>query len=206
VESLASLVCQGFIFPSPIWLDIQEIEDSLKPSLKDIHCSLVILVFFFNIFRLLLCSIHFIHYIFKLDSPALELILTGITDTIVPVPLNLPLNISDFFNKLIMLGVQLAHIVVERIILGLCLLESFDKFRQAHIHAYGFLDCGNGFFELLDFLHGNVNRAGVSCHSPGSSGDCTAKFLGIAGSTLFIPSLLLLSAHSLILCQLLLEL
>ena len=78
-----------------------------------------------------------------------------------------------------MLGVKLAHIVVERVVLCLGLLEAFHDLLQGAVHTDGFLDGCKSLLVLLDFLHGNVNGAGVTGNGPGSSGGCAAELISV---------------------------
>lgn len=67
--------------------------------------------------------------------------------------MNFFLDIPNLFSQLLLFTAQLTHIVVERVVLGLSLLEAFYNLLNGTIHANGFLDSGKSLFVLLNTLH-----------------------------------------------------
>lgn len=81
------------------------------------------------------------------------------------------LYISDFFNELFLFCIQLADIIIQGVVLGLCLLEPFNDLLKGAVHADGLLHGSESFFVLLNLLHGNVNGPGVAGDRPGGPSD-----------------------------------
>ena len=113
VQGIATLVSQGVGVPDTVFFDLEQIEDFLETSLQKIHCAGVLKVFFFNLLGLLLSTVNVIHNFFELNSARLKLTLRSVTNTIGSVSMDLLLDISNFFSKLLLLTAQLTHIVVE---------------------------------------------------------------------------------------------
>jgi len=66
---------------------------------------------------------------------------------------NFLLDIPNLFSQLLLLTAQLTHIVVEGVVLGLSLLETFYNLLNGTIHANGFLYSGKSLLVLLNTLH-----------------------------------------------------
>lgn len=136
-------------------------------------------VLLINFLSVLLGAINVIHDLFELNPSGLELILRGVTYTVRAVSVDLLLDIHNLLGELLLLTAQLTHVVVEREVLRLGLLEPLNDLLNGAVHPYGFLDCREGLLVLLDALHGHVNGAGVSSHSPGGPGNGRTQLVGV---------------------------
>ena len=104
---------QGVCVPDSVLFDLKQIEDFLEASLQEVDSAIVLKVFFFYLLSLLLSTIDVVHDFFELNSARLKLTLRSVTNTIGSVSMNLFLDISNFFSKLLLLSAQFAHIVVK---------------------------------------------------------------------------------------------
>ena len=82
MKGLTTFVGKGISVPDTIFSDPKNVEDALKTTLEEVNGALVSLVFFFNLFRVLLSSIDIIHNVLELLASGLELSLRSVTNTV----------------------------------------------------------------------------------------------------------------------------
>jgi len=112
MQQCTSLVRECLVVPDAVRLDFEDLKDLLKTTLQNVDHSLVSSVFSFYLFRLLLSAVDLTHDLLYLLAALGEIVLGGISDAIVSMPLNLPIEIFDLLDELLGLGVELRHIVV----------------------------------------------------------------------------------------------
>ena len=181
MQQSSPFVSECLVVPDAVWLNFEHLKYLLEAALKNVNHPLVCCILPFYLLCLLLSSVNLAHDFLKLLAALGEIVLRGISDTVVTMPLDLAFEVSDLFDKLLGLRVELRDIVVEGKVLRLCLGKALHDLIQADVLAYSFFDRRQCLLVLLHFLESDMDMPGVTRNAPGCPGNCAPHLLSVRG-------------------------
>ena len=105
MKGLPTLVGEGISVPDTVFPDPKNVKDALQTTLEEVNGTLICLVFFFNLFSVLLSPIDIIHDVLELLASGLELPLRSVTNTVGSMSLDLLFDVADLLYQLFLLGI-----------------------------------------------------------------------------------------------------